>query len=375
MQNHRLQFSLSRKYDNGKTVIVLHSPQNDAAIRAIKAVDGCEWSDSMNCWTIPDNQECISKAIASLKTLGFVDYRGLRKNVKPQKSDLSSNSEEKNDNHENQINSFRSFLSSRRYSSNTIKTYTEALRVFIRFMGDKQPEGWNLADIIRFNNDYILKNGHSVSYQNQMVNAVKLYLKVVENKQIRVDEIHRPRPEHRLPNVLSKSEVKAILQSLANIKHRAMLSLIYACGLRCGELLSLEISAVDSNRRLLIIRQGKGNKDRVVPLSEKIIGLLREYYGIYRPLTYLFEGQNSGTPYNSRSLQQVLKQALAKANINKPVTLHWLRHSYATHLLEAGTNLRYIQEILGHSSPKTTQIYTHVSNDGLQNVHSPFDNL
>ncbi len=232
MQNQRLQFSIIRKYENEKTLIVLNSPENDAATRAIKSVDGCEWSDSMSCWTIPDSKEYIEKAIERLRAVGYVDYRGLRKNVKPQKSDLSPNSEEKNDNHENQINSFRRFLLSRRYSANTIKTYTEALRVFIRFMGDKQPEGWNLADIIRFNNDYILKNGHSVSYQNQMVNAVKLFLKVVENRHIAVEEIHRPRPEHRLPNVLSKEEVKAILQALSNLKHRCMLSLIYSCGLR-----------------------------------------------------------------------------------------------------------------------------------------------
>lgn len=375
MQNHRLHFNLSRKSENGKTVIVLHSPENDAAIRAIKAVDGCEWSDSMNCWTIPDNQECISKAIASLKTLGFVDYRGLRKNVNLQKSDLSPKSEENNDDHENQIHSFRSFLSSRRYSSNTIKTYTEALRVFIRFMGEKKPEGWNLADIVRFNNDYILKNGHSVSYQNQMVNAIKLYLKVVENKHILVEEIHRPRPEHRLPNVLSKEEVKAILQALSNLKHRCMLSVMYSCGLRRGELLSLKPVDIDSKRNLVHIRLGKGKKDRVVPLSGRVLEMLREYYTAYKPQRWLFEGQKSGQPYDERSLSEVLKQARQKAGITKPVTLHWLRHSYATHLLESGTDLRYIQELLGHKHSKTTEIYTHVSTQSLQRIKSPFDDL
>ena len=375
MQNHRLQFSIIRKYENEKTLIVLRSPENDAAIRAIKAVDGCEWSDSASCWTIPDNKEYIEKAIARLKTVGYVNYRGLRKNVKAEKSDLSSNSEENNDDRENQINSFRSFLSSRRYSVNTIKTYTEALRVFIRFMGDKQPEEWNLADIIRFNNDYILKNGHSVSYQNQMVNAVKLFLKVVENKQIRIDEIHRPRPEHRLPNVLSKEEVKAILQALSNLKHRCMLSLMYSCGLRRGELLSLKPVDIDSKRNLVHIRLGKGKKDRVVPLSGRVLAVLREYYVAYRPQLWLFEGQKSGQPYDERSLSEVLKQARQKAGITKPVTLHWLRHSYATHLLESGTDLRYIQELLGHKHSKTTEIYTHVSTQSLQRIKSPFDDL
>ena len=178
-----------------------------------------------------------------------------------------------------------------------------------------------------------------------------------------------------MPNVLSKEEVKEILGVTQNMKHRTMLSLIYACGLRCGELLALKPMHIDSHRKLLIIKQAKGKKDRIAPLSIKSIQMLREYYTAYKPKEYLFEGQHAGQPYDNRSLQKVLKQSLLKAQINKPVTLHWLRHSYATHLLEAGTNLRYIQEILGHSSPKTTQIYTHVSSEGLQHIISPFDTL
>jgi integrase/recombinase XerD len=178
-----------------------------------------------------------------------------------------------------------------------------------------------------------------------------------------------------LPNVLSKEEVKKILDAPANIKHRAMLSLIYACGLRRGELLNLKPADVDSKRKLLIIRQAKGRKDRVAPLSEKIIGLLREYYKTYRPQQWLFEGQDQGEQYSEQSLQSVLKHAVKKVGIKKPVTLHWLRHSYATHLLEKGVDLRYIQELLGHKSSKTTEIYTHVSEKKLINIISPFEDL
>ena len=148
-----------------------------------------------------------------------------------------------------------------------------------------------------------------------------------------------------------------------------MLSLIYSCGLRCGELLRLKPVHVDSKRNLLIIKQSKGRKDRIVPLSLKIIEMLREYYLVFRPQVYLFEGQKKGEPYDERSLQAVLKQALTKANIPKPVSLHWLRHSYATHLLENGTDLRYIQELLGHSDSKTTEIYTHVSTQRLRDSY------
>lgn len=154
-----------------------------------------------------------------------------------------------------------------------------------------------------------------------------------------------------------------------------MLSLIYSCGLRCGELLKLKPGDIDSKRGLILVKQAKGRKDRIVPLSNKILEMLRQYWMVHEPKNYLFEGQKSGEMYDVRSLQQVLKQAVNKAGIKKPVTLHWLRHSYATHLLENGTDLRYIQEILGHSRSTTTEIYTHVSTKGIQNVVSPFDNL
>ena len=154
-----------------------------------------------------------------------------------------------------------------------------------------------------------------------------------------------------------------------------MLSLIYACGPRRSELLNLKISDVDSKRHMLIIRNSKGYKDRQMPISDKTIEMLREYYKTYKPQTWLFEGQKSGEKYSEESLAKVLKNAVNKANIRKTVTLHWLRHSYATHLLEAETDLRYIQELIGHKSSKTTKIYTHVSQKSLQKIKSPFDDL
>ncbi len=221
----------------------------------------------------------------------------------------------------------------------------------------------------------IVKKGLSFSSQNQLVNGLKLYFGQVEKTAIQIDKLERPRKQHTLPNVLSKEEIKEILEAPTNLKHRAMLSLIYACGLRRSELLNLKISDVDSKRHMLIIRNSKGYKDRQVPISDKTIEMLREYYKAYKPKIWLFEGQTTGEKYSAESLQNVLKQALAKAGIKKPATLHWLRHSYATHLLEAGTDLRYIQELLGHKSSKTTEIYTHVSQKSLQKIKSPFDDL
>ncbi|MFN4910487.1 MAG: site-specific tyrosine recombinase/integron integrase [Flavobacteriales bacterium] len=270
---------------------------------------------------------------------------------------------------------FKNYLKSQRYSPNTIKTYTDALGVFFQYHNNKDLEQLGIAEIIEFNTGYILRKHLSASYQNQVINAIKLFYRNRFNRVMNLDNIQRPRREKRLPNVLSKQEIKAILEAPTNLKHRAMLSLIYACGLRRSELLNLTLKDVLSDRNLLFIRQSKGKKDRVVPISNKIIDMLREYFKAYRPKIWLFEGQYTGEQYSERSLQLVLKQALQKAGNKKPVSLHWLRHSYATHLLESGTDLRYIQELLGHSSSKTTEIYTHVSTKNLQQIRSPFDDL
>lgn len=270
---------------------------------------------------------------------------------------------------------FKLWMQHKRYSESTIKTYLDGAKSFIKFIHPKPMQEADNSDMVRYVNEYIIKNNLSFAYQNQVVNACKLFFKEVIKGKLNVDKLARPRREYKLPNVLSKSEIALILNAHKNVKHRTMLSLIYACGLRRSELLNLKPADVDSKRGLLIIRQGKGRKDRVAPISEKIIAMLREYYKMYRPDVWLFEGQTKGEQYSEKSLQSVLKQSLEKTGIKKPVSLHWLRHSYATHLLEAGTDLRYIQELLGHKSSKTTEIYTHVSTKSIQNIKSPFDDL
>ena len=270
---------------------------------------------------------------------------------------------------------FENWLLSKRYSKSTIKTYCDVLRVFFTFHKTISIQHITMQNIIQFNTEYIIGRGLSISYQNQFVNELKRFYLIIRNTNIIIENIARPRREYRLPNVLSKEEVKVLLNTIRNLKHRTMLCLLYSCGLRSGELLNLQPTHIDSKRNIILIKQSKGKKDRIVPLSPKILEMLREYYRYYKPKTYLFEGQNKGEQYDSRSLQLVLKHAVKKAGIHKPVTLHWLRHSYATHLLESGTDLRYIQELLGHSSSKTTEIYTHVSTKNIQQIKSPFDDL
>jgi integrase/recombinase XerD len=324
--------------------------KNTDLINRIKQIEGSRWSQSLKIWHIPDtNENRIRFKIQLIPTLSEEAIV--------------------------QIQKFSDWLNSKRYSPNTIKTYTEALKSFFLFFKEKPISEITNDDVIYFNTKFILQNKLSSSYQNQIVNTIKLYFTTILDTKIEIDKIHRPRREKVLPNVLSKEEIKQILNAHANLKHKTMLSLIYSCGLRRSELINLKPADIDSKRGIIIIRQSKGKKDRIAPLSPKILEMLREYYIGYKPKLWLFEGQNAGEQYSEYSLQSVLKQALKKVGNKKPVTLHWLRHSYATHLLESGTDLRYIQELLGHNSSKTTEIYTHVSTKSLQQIKSPFDDL
>ena len=339
-------------------------------IKLLKNTADASWSQTLNAWYINNNLNLLQKLKKELAPLN-VDLALNEKTQLLYDEKYKSISEDA----ELKIKYFIEWMRSKRYSESTIGTYTDALKTFLKFFGDKKIEELNNRDIIVFNNEYILKNRLSPSFQNQVINAIKLFFKTVENKSIDIESVHRPKRQKLLPNVLSKEEVKLILSMPSNIKHRAMLSLIYSCGLRRGELLNLKLTDIDSKRNLVIVRMAKGRKDRIVPLSEKILALLREYFIAFKPNYWLFEGQDKKSKYDERSIANVLNQALVKSGITKPVSLHWLRHSYATHLLESGTDLRYIQELLGHSSSKTTEIYTHVSNKELQKITSPFDTL
>ena len=336
----------------GTPRIAIFFEKDATLISRIKTFEDALWSASKRYWHLPDTEQ---------NRLHF--KLPLAHTLLPNAEGIAS------------IETFKRYMLSKRYSPNTINTYCEALKSFLIFCNTKAVRDITNDDVILYNNNYILKNNLSSSYQNQIVNAIKLYFKIVKETAIEIDKIHRPRTEKALPNVLSKEEVKQIITAPTNLKHKTMLILIYSCGLRCGELLALQPHHIDSKRNIVLLKNSKGKKDRIVPLSPKILELLREYYKVYKPKTYLFEGQKEGAPYDARSIQLVLKQALHKTAIKKPVTLHWLRHSYATHLLESGTDLRYIQELLGHNSSKTTEIYTHVSTKNIQQIKSPFDDL
>lgn len=273
------------------------------------------------------------------------------------------------------IEQLATWMRHKHYSEGTIKVYTDCVRVFFQQQPDKDPKTLTREDFIMFCKKHILDRALSFTYQNQFVNALKLFLYKVHGVSVNTDFLERPRRESKLPNVLSKEEVQQILHNTTNPKHKLMLSIAYGCGLRVGEVLNLRPQDIDRVRRCIHIKLAKGFKDRVVPLPSLVENQLDPYLKSYSPKTWLFEGDTSGVQYSERSLQQVLKKTVYLSSIGKPVTMHWLRHSYATHLMESGVDTRYIQVLLGHKSIKTTEIYTHVSTHKINHITSPLDSL
>ncbi|MBO6495943.1 MULTISPECIES: site-specific tyrosine recombinase/integron integrase [Roseivirga] len=265
-------------------------------------------------------------------------------------------------------------LERRRYSPNTIQTYLSLFEKFLSHFNSIEPEQLNDSHVAEFQTYLVSEKKVSTSSQNQYINAIKFYFEKVLGRERGYYHIERPIKEFRLPKVLTEKEVSAILNSVHNLKHKAMLLMVYSSGLRAGELIKLHIGDIDSEQMRVFVRGGKGKKDRVTILSQKALVVLREYFKKYRPKEYLFEGQNGGQ-YSDSSLRRVFISAIQRAKLSKRVTLHSLRHSFATHLLEKGVDIRYIQVLLGHNSSQTTEIYTHITHKGWEKIQSPLDNL
>lgn len=258
------------------------------------------------------------------------------------------------------------------YSRNTWKNYRSELLQFFSYFDGREFTSIRKEEIESFIAMLITKHKISNTKQNQLINAIKFYYEKVLGQPREFYDIQRPKKAKELPNVLSMQEVRRLINSPDNLKHKAMLYLIYSAGLRSGELLKLRVRDIRTEQGYIFIKGAKGKKDRRTVLSEKILVLLRKYYKQYRPAYWLFEGQDGGQ-YSARSLQAVFRKAAEKSNINPWATLHTLRHSFATHCLQNGLNLRQVQVMLGHSNPKTTEIYTHVLEISNRVLKSPLD--
>ncbi|BAO76459.1 site-specific tyrosine recombinase/integron integrase [Winogradskyella sp. PG-2] len=257
-------------------------------------------------------------------------------------------------------------LELKRYSANTVKNYVSSFESFINYYKDKELSEINDLDIRKYL-QLLIKDGLSNSQVNLSINSIKFYYETVLGMPNRFYSIERPRKKKLLPDVLSKEEILRIIDCTNNIKHKCIVGLLYSSGLRRSEILNLETKDIDSKRMVITVKSAKGNKDRITVLSPNLLKDLRIYYKKYRPENYLFEGQMRGK-YSASSVLNIVKSAARKAGIHKKVTPHMLRHSFATHLLENGTDLRHIQLLMGHSSTKTTEIYTHVANSTFSGI-------
>jgi integrase/recombinase XerD len=262
----------------------------------------------------------------------------------------------------------------RNYAATTIKTYIDLVARFARFFG-KSPERLGPEDIRTYQVHLLDERKVSWTIVNQTVCALRFLYRVTLGQDWTIQRIPYARREKKLPVVLSRQEVARLLRAAENLKHRTMLMTAYGCGLRRSEVVTLRIDDIDSSRMVVRVRRGKGRKDRYVPLSPVLLKVLRGYWREYRPADYLFPGAKASEPMRPRSLGKVCAEARSKARLHKGVSMHTLRHTFATHHLEAGTDLRTLQIILGHNSLRTTSVYLHVSAAKIRNAPSPLDLL
>jgi site-specific recombinase XerD len=331
-----------------------------------------EWQLPWSKITVDSLADFFSSRGVSVKIKKFSVSKELLAERKATGDEIRS--KELTDKSANALNALSVYLDDNRYSARTRESYLSALEFFLRYFSPRDPGEITEDEISMFIYDHIIKLGYSASYQNQMVSALKTYYHLSGRGRVKPVLLERPRRSRSLPKVFSKEEVSSILNSARNIKHKALLWMIYSCGLRRSEATNIKVEDLDRKRGIIHIREGKGMVDRVVPVSQKVWDKLEDYIKSYNPRIYLFEGQTGGR-YSPESVYRVFKEALFRAGIRKEVGVHSLRHSYATHLHENGLDIRYIQELLGHKSTRTTEIYTHVSRRNLVQVRSPIEDL
>lgn len=344
---------------------------NKAIAAAIKKMPFWSWNKKNKWWTVPVSDRILSQLQAVVQEEGWalrVETEPLTTGKTPRK--LATDVPNYRPCPENMLLKMKEL----RYAERTIKAYKSLFEEFINHYPTEDMDKIDEPKIIAFCQYLVIDRKVSASYQNQAINAIKFYYEKVLGGRRKFYFLERPNKEKALPTVLSLEEVASILKTTTNLKHKAILTVIYSGGLRVGEVIALKIKDIDSERKQIRIEQSKGKKDRYTLLSHKTLDLLRAYFKEYRPKEFLFEGQDGGQ-YSTRSIQAFFKEICQKAGIKKAVTVHTLRHSFATHLLENGTDLRYIQTLLGHESSKTTEIYTHVTTKGFDQIKNPLDGL
>jgi integrase/recombinase XerD len=345
--------------------------------RLLRSIPGNYHDHARGHWTFPRTRETLERLLAVFRSdwrildRSVADAFGFNEPKKPKAAVISQQLLKSTP----MLEAVRRELTIRNYSPKTIKTYLSCVKAFEEYAAPQRAECLNADDVREYLLYQIGERKMSAGTISQIINSLRFVFVEVYNRPFAIGEIERPKRSRRLPVVLSLEEVRAILEGLGNLKHRVMLMLVYSAGLRVGEVVKLKPEDIDSERKMIHVRSGKGRKDRYTLLSGVVLEVLREYWKAYKPRTWLFEGYIPGRPYSIRSAERVFEVAAKKAGIQKDVSIHTLRHSFATHLLEQGTDIRFIQELLGHSSVRTTEIYTHVSRKQIASLRSPIDDI
>lgn len=349
-------------YIEGKELKIYFS-YSDERVQKIKTIPGRRWYPDLKCWIV-QNTEANMEKLRSLFNDELVIYESNR--------DEQREDSQKDDEITKLLVEMSNELKLKGYSPKTVKAYLGQARRFNDYCNQNTLEMCHNSakEFMLFLLDS-QENSHT--YVNQAVSAIKFFFKFVLKNNEQFLYLARPKKERKLPDILSQNEVIKILKAVNNKKHQAILYLTYSAGLRVGEVVRLKKIDIDVQRKLIHIRQGKGRNDRFTVLSDLALNVLREYVARDKPDDWLFPGGQGKGHLTERTVQRIFENACHKAGIKKDVSVHTLRHSFATHLLEGGTDLRYIQELLGHKSSRTTEIYTHVSERNLGKIQSPLD--
>lgn len=342
----------------------------------IKELDDVKWSKEFTMFYVRNTKTNLNAIFKLFKGVAWIDTKYFFEKTRAKELDETFDADwvygrKRHENYKFCPEPYLQKLELKKYSNNTVKTYVSCFESFINYYNDQDIDKLDENDIRNYL-EFLIKSDRSNSYINQAINSIKFYYETVLGLPNRFYSIERPRKSRKLPVVLSKEEVRSIISQANNLKHKCIISLLYSAGLRRSELLNLKLTDIESKRMLVRVRDAKGNKDRYTILSENVLKDLRIYYKKYRPSNYLFEGQNK-EQYSANSIGKVVSNTAKQAGIKIPVTAHILRHSFATHLLEAGTDIRYIQLLLGHNSTKTTEIYTHVAKNSFSSIKNPLD--
>jgi integrase/recombinase XerD len=349
--------------------IAVRFPYDAALIPVLKSISGSCWEPVGKCWTFPRAPGILDqlRRVFTGYVIELSPELHLRSSAAPPPPTHAQS--------DDPLLLLQREMRLRNYSQKTIKAYRSCVRSLIAHAGSRAPKALTAGDLRLYLLHLVENDGMSAAYVNQVINALRFLYVELYRMPLVLGDIPRPKKEKKLPTVLSLSEVKAIFDATENLKHRCLLMLVYSAGLRVGEVIHLELGDIDSDRMMVHIRGAKGKKDRYSILSPAVWQVIQHYYRRFEPRRFVFEGQEPGTQYSIRSAQKVFEVAAASAGIRKSVSIHSLRHAFATHLLEQGTDLRFIQELLGHASSKTTEIYTHVSRRNLGQIRSPVDSI